>query len=37
MHRALGRCSIDPSPPRERNSPDRPPQPATESRPDLRN
>nr|DAR13473.1 MAG TPA: hypothetical protein [Caudoviricetes sp.]DAY40358.1 MAG TPA: hypothetical protein [Caudoviricetes sp.] len=26
MHRALGRCSIDPSPPRERNSPDRPPQ-----------
>ena len=26
LHRALGRCSIDPSPPRERNSPDRPPQ-----------
>nr|DAO33461.1 MAG TPA: hypothetical protein [Caudoviricetes sp.] len=37
MHRPLGRCSIDPSPPRERNSPDRPSQPATESRPDLRN
>lgn len=37
LHRALGRCSIDPSPLRERNSPDRPPQPATEYRPDLRN
>nr|DAX36108.1 MAG TPA: hypothetical protein [Caudoviricetes sp.] len=26
LHRASDRCSIEPSPPRERNSPDRPPQ-----------
>lgn len=26
LHRPLGWCSLDPSPPRERNSPDRPPQ-----------
>nr|DAY11735.1 MAG TPA: hypothetical protein [Caudoviricetes sp.] len=37
MHRTFGWGSIDPSPPRERNSPSRPPQPATESRTDLRN